>query len=117
MNQYMLLLHERPAGYASLTPADMQELIARYTAWSEQMASEGRLAGGSKLTDDGGRHLRMAGDRPLATDGPYAEAHDLIGGFYLVQAPDLAAAEAIAAECPHLSGRQWIEIRTVETLG
>ncbi len=116
MNQYMLLLHERPAGYASLSPADMQELIARYTAWSDKLASEGRLAGGAKLTDDGGRQLRMAGDRPLASDGPYAEAPDVVGGYFTIQAASMAEAEAVAATCPHLSGTNWIEIRQVEAM-
>lgn len=120
MNQYMLLLHERPAGYASLSPADMQELIARYTAWSDKMASEGRLAGGAKLTDDGGRQLRMAGDRPLASDGPYAEAHDVVGGYFTINAENDAEAERIAAGCPHLTaspaGGNWIEIRRVDPM-
>lgn len=120
MNQYMLLLHEKPAGYASLTPADMQELIGRYRAWSAELAQQGRLAGGEKLTDDGGRHLRMAGDRPLATDGPYAEAHDVVGGYFTIQAENDAEAERIAAGCPHLTaspaGGNWIEIRRVEAM-
>lgn len=120
MNQYMLLLHEKPAGYASLTPADMQELIGRYRAWSAELAQQGRLAGGEKLSDDGGRHLRMAGGRPLATDGPYAEAHDVVGGYFTIQAADDAEAERIAAGCPHLTaspaGGNWIEIRRVDVM-
>ena len=45
----------------------------------------------------------------LASDGPYAEAHDVIGGFYLIKAADDAVAESLARECPHLEGSQWIE--------
>ena len=41
----------------------------------------------------------------------------VLGGYYLLQAADDATAEALAAGCPHLEGRQWIELRRVETLG
>lgn len=116
MNQYMLLLHETPATYASLGPAEMQELIGRYRAWSADLAQRGLLAGGEKLTDDGGRRLRLDAGRPLASDGPYAEAHDVIGGYFTIQAASMAEAEAVAATCPHLSGTNWIEIRQVEAM-
>ncbi len=116
MNQYMLLLHEKPATYASLSPAEMGELIARYRAWSAELAAKGLLAGGEKLTDDGGRHLRVAGDKPLASDGPYAEAHDVIGGYFTIKAASDAEAERIAQGCPHLVGSNWIEIRRVDAM-
>jgi hypothetical protein len=117
MNQYLLLLHETPADSAQISPAEMKELVAAYQAWAGNMAQRGLLAGGEKLTDDGGRRLRLEAGRPLASDGPYAEAHDVIGGYFLINAADDAAAEALAAECPHLRGRQWIEIRRIEKLG
>lgn len=117
MPNFLLMLHETPADSIALSAAELHEIIAAHQAWAGRLAAAGQLVGGEKLTDDGGRHLRRQGGQVLVSDGPYAEAHDLIGGFYIVQAPDLAAAEALAAECPHLHGRQWIEIRAVETLG
>ena len=116
MNQYLLLLHESPADAARISPAEMQEIIARHQAWAQNLAARQRLAGGEKLTDDGGRQLRLHNGRPLASDGPYAEAHDVIGGYYLIHADSDADAEAIAAECPHLVGSQWIELRRVDAL-
>lgn len=116
MNQYMLLLHETPATYASLGPAETKELIERYRAWSRHMAERGLLVGGEKLTDDGGRHLRLAAGKPLASDGPYAEAHDVVGGYFTIKAANDAEAQALAATCPHLNGSNWIEIRRVEAM-
>jgi hypothetical protein len=52
----------------------------------------------------------------LASDGPYAEAKDVIGGFFMVQAETDADAEKLAASCPHLRGRNWIEIRRIDKL-
>ena len=117
MNTYLLLLHEAPADAMHISTAQMQEIIQRHQAWAQGLAEQGLLAGGEKLSDDGGRHLRLQGGAPVASDGPYAEAHDVIGGYYLVKAADDAAAEALARACPHLEGRQWIELRRIEALG
>ena len=117
MPSYLLLLHECPADSAAISPAEMQDIIRAHQAWAERLAAEGALLGGEKLTDDGGRRLRFDGDRPVASDGPYAEAHDLVGGYYLLKAEDMAGAEALAAGCPHRHAGQWIEIREVEALG
>jgi hypothetical protein len=111
MNQYLLLLHETPGDYSSLSPAQMQEEVARYGAWAGEMAQRGLLVSGEKLTDDGGRHLRAG---PLASDGPYAEAKDVIGGFFMIKAASDAEAETLAASCPHLRSRNWIEIRRID---
>jgi hypothetical protein len=117
MTTYLLLLHERPADAAELGAAEMQALIARYQAWSADLAARGLLVDGEKLTDDGGRHLRRRDGQPLATDGPYAEAQDVVGGYFVLKADDDAHAERLAATCPHLTGSQWIEIRRIEDLG
>lgn len=116
MHQYLLLLHEVPGTYASVGPAEMQEIVARYQAWAGELAQRGQLVGGDKLTDDGGRHLRLVGGQPLASDGPYAEAQDVIGGTFVLKAADDAQAEALAATCPHLHGRNWIEIRRIDPM-
>lgn len=116
MQQYLFLLHEKPADAVAMSPAEMKELIGRYQAWAQGLAERGLLDGGEKLTDDGGRQLRLKNGQPLASDGPYAEAQDVIGGLYIVKAENDAQAEALAASCPHLQGTQWIEIRRIEQL-
>lgn len=116
MNQYMLILHEQPASYAHMGAAEMKALIERYRAWSAGLAQQGLLAGGEKLSDDGGRHLRLAGGKPLASDGPYAEAHDVVGGYFTIKAASDADAERLAATCPHLRGTNWIEIRRIDVM-
>ncbi len=114
MHTYLLLLHETPADYAGMSPAEMEAIIQAHQAFAGSLAQRGLLAGGEKLSDDGGRHLRRQGGQIVASDGPYAEAHDVIGGFYLVKAADDAAAEALARECPHYDGRRWVEVRRVD---
>jgi hypothetical protein len=116
MNQYLLLLHETPADYADMSPADMQELIGRYVAWTQEMRTKGHLVAGEKLADDGGRQIRVAHGKPLASDGPYAEAKDVVGGLYILKAESDAHAEQLAATCPHLRGRNWIQLRRIDAM-
>jgi hypothetical protein len=117
MTQYLLLLHEKPADAVAMTPAEMKELVGQYKAWAGQLAAQGKLAGGEKLTDDGGRILRLQGGAPVASDGPYAEAQDVVGGYFLINAASDDEAAALARTCPHLRGTQWVEIRRVDVVG
>ncbi len=116
MNTYLLLLHETPADYAVMSPAQLQEIIQSHQRWAADLAERGLLAGGEKLVDEGGRHLRVKGPEVLASDGPYAEAHDVIGGYYLIKAANDAEAERVARECPHLVGSGWVELRKIDVL-
>ena len=116
MNQYLLLLHETPADLGRITPAEMQEIIQAHQAWAGALAARGLLAGGEKLTDDGGRHLRRRDGQPLASDGPYAEAHDVIGGFYLVKADDYDHAVRLCEGHPNLRFGS-IEVREIDFMG
>ena len=117
MNAYMLLLHHNPGEDVQFSAAELKEIVASYQNWSRDLAQRGLLAGGEKLIDEGGRHLRLQGGKPLATDGPYAEAHDVVGGYFVIKCETDAAAQALALTCPHLRGTQWIEIRRVEEMG
>ena len=113
MAKYILLLHATPANYTDLGPADMQAMIERYSAWGRSIAEAGKMHSGMKLGDNGGWHMRRGGSGIAVTDGPYAEAKDVVGGFYVIEAADDAEAQSIAGGCPHLE-RGWIEIRPID---
>ncbi len=115
MNQYLLLLHETPAAYAGMSPAEMGAIIERYAAWARGLGERDLLGPSQKLTDDGGLHLRRQGTGTLATDGPYAEAKDLVGGFFTIHAESREDARRIAETCPHLDTHgNWIELREID---
>jgi hypothetical protein len=118
MAQFMLLLHQVPNYTDDLPREQMQQIIRRYMAWSDGLRQKGKMVGGEKLTQSGGRQLRSSGGRLIASDGPYAEAKDVIGGYFVIEANDLAEAEAIARDCPHLllSPTNWAEIRPIEDM-
>lgn len=117
MAQFMLLLHENPASFADVTPEQMEQVIGEYVAWREALEKQGRLAGGEKLRDEGGRHLSGFGADLKVVDGPFAEAAEVIGGYFTVEARDYDDAVEVAKNCPHLKYGGRIELRQVEPTG
>jgi hypothetical protein len=113
MPQYMLLLHESTTA-PDLGPDEIQAIIARYVAWSDAMRARGALVAGEKLRDRKGRVLRREGGRVLARDGFFAEAKEVIGGYYVLAARDDDEAEELARTCPHLELGGTIELREIE---
>ena len=118
MTQYMLLLHQGPGNMADLPREKMMEVVKRYYTWSTTMREKGKLVGGEKLAAGGVRHIKVKDGKPVASDGPYAEAKDVIGGYFVIEAKDAAEAETIARDCPHLTlaATNWVEIRPIEDM-
>jgi hypothetical protein len=118
MAQYLLMLHHAPNYNADLPREKLLEMTKRYMAWAEGLGAKGKLAGGEKLTASGGRHIKVKDGKLVASDGPYAELKDVVGGYFVIEAKDLAEAEAIARDCPHmaLGPTNWAEIRPIESM-
>lgn len=114
MPQYMLVLHDVPADYAHLGMQELSGLVQRYVDWMEGLKSNGHYVASFKLGSEGGRMLTPEGTSPVPTDGPYAEAKDVIGGAFVIEAKDIAEAEKIARDSPHLRGRNRIEVRAID---
>lgn len=118
MAHYMLLLHQVPNYNMDLPREKMLEMTKRYMAWADGLRQKGKLAGGEKLAAGGVRHIKIKDGKPMASDGPYAEAKDVIGGYFVIEAKDTSEAEAIAKDCPHLSisAANWVEIRPIDDM-
>jgi len=118
MAQFLLLLHSAPNYAADLPREKMMEMTRKYIAWADALRQKGKIVGGEKLTASGGRQLRSSGGKLVVSDGPYAEAKDVLGGYFIVEARDLAEAEAIARDCPHmaLAPSNWAEVRPIEDM-
>jgi hypothetical protein len=118
MAQFMLLLHQVPNYNTDLPREKMLEMTKRYMAWAEGLRQKGRLAGGEKLAAGGVRHIKTQSGQPVVSDGPYAEAKDVIGGYFIIEAKDAGEAETIAKDCPHLAlaPSNWMEIRPIDDM-
>jgi hypothetical protein len=116
MPQYMLLLHENPAAFADVTPNQMQAIIDKYKAWATKLAQAGRLAGSNKLHDTTGRSMKTVNGKIVVTDGPYTEASEVIGGYFMISAESYDEAVKLSEGCPHIE-YGVVEIREIEPTG
>ena len=114
MPRYMLLLHDDPSAWATISPQQMQQAIEKYIAWGAKLRSAGILVSSDKLTDDPGRVVRGKNGQVRVTDGPFSEAKEVLGGYYTIEATNYDEAVRQVQDCPHLDHGGTIEIRQVD---
>jgi hypothetical protein len=96
------------------SPQQMQEQMQKWGAWIQALTRNGSFKAGDPL-DRGGRVLK--GKKKVVTDGPFAEAKDLVGGYLLVSAKDLDEATDLARGCPIFeSDAGTVEVRQVQEM-
>ena len=113
MPEYLLLLHEDPKVFEGVTGEQIHQIIARYKSWRESLVTQGLKPGGKKLRDGAGRVMRGRGAQLRVSDGPYSEAREVVGGFFIFTAASFDQAVEVSRQCPHLDFGA-IEIREVE---
>ena len=110
MAQYMLLLYDdemMKKQFAKMSPEDMQKGLEKYMNWLKQPFT----VDGKRLAEDYGKVLRSSGGKTTATDGPYSETKEILGGYYTIQAANYDEAVKISMTHPHLEHGGTIEIR------
>ena len=113
MPRYLLLLHDSGTMPEGIGPDEIQTIIQRYISWRGKVAAAGHAVMGHKLKDGEGRVLRTTDGRASVTDGPYAEAREVIGGLFVIDAASYDEVERLCADCPHLDFGS-IEIREIQ---
>ena len=99
--EYLLLIYGDEKAWGSLTPAETGQMHAAYGAYTQALIDAGALRGGNELKPtSAATTVRLVGGKPQVLDGPYAETKEQLGGYYLIDVPDLDAAIAWAARCP-----------------
>ena len=110
MAQFMLLLYDNPADWRNVSPDEMQKAIEKYFAWTKKPFT----VDSKRLGEDAGRVIRsQSGGKPRATDGPYSETKEVLGGYYTIEAADYNEAVRLAMDHPHLEYGGTIEVRQV----
>lgn len=109
---YLLIFRDgNPEAYQRMSPDERQHLMEQWNAWYAGLAAEGRVEHGNPL-EPGGRVVAGAEGRRV-TDGPFAEATEAIGGYFVLSVADLDEATEIARECPSLRYGMSVEVRAV----
>ena len=96
MNQYMLSVWH-VEGEEAPSKEEMQEIFRDVDAFNAKY-QDIMVFGGGLHTPDTATVVRVQGGEVVTTDGPFAEAKEHIGGFWVLKAPDLDAALKLAAE-------------------
>jgi len=104
-----LLLFRNTSWHDGLSPEEIQQNLARFTAWFEQLRNDGKFKGGGPLVYDG----KIVTDRNVVIDGPFAESKEAIGGFLIIRADSLEQAVQIAEDCPGFKFGQTVEVGAI----
>jgi hypothetical protein len=95
----------------SIVIAQAEHVMAAYGAYTEAMKKAGVHVGSNRLRPTtSGTTVRVANGKTEVLDGPYAETKEQLGGYYMIEVPDLDAALSWAARCPGAS-HGTIEVR------
>ena len=108
--KYMLLVHSDRAGFNSLSEEEQNRIVGEYVAVAE---TPGVTASDQLHAADTATTVRVHDGRTLTTDGPFVEAKEALGGYYIYEADDLDAAIELAARIPAARRGGAVEVRPV----
>jgi len=109
--QYMMLIYGAPDKEPAYGSPEFAAMMKGFFDLNEKMKSDGVLRGGEGLQGvESATSLRVRGGKVETMDGPFAETREHLGGYYIVDVPDLDAALRYAALVP---SAEWgtIEVR------
>jgi len=114
MSEFVFLFrtNEEDRRAAMGTPENAQRAIQAWIAWMRDLQEKGKLKDRGRPLQTVGKIARKKG----VTDGPYAETKDIVLGFIIVDARDLAEATELARGCPMLQGEGSVEVRPVDEM-
>jgi hypothetical protein len=99
--QYLLMAYVDEAGWPKLSKSEQEQGVAAYTAYGEALCSSGVLKGSNRLQPSSvATTVRNTNGKPQVLDGPYVDSKEQLGGYFLIDVPDLDAALSWASRCP-----------------
>jgi hypothetical protein len=102
MTQYLISVPHDTAEaptMATMPPEEIQPIVEAVDRFNQKLQSEGAwVFAGGLMPPDQSTTVDNTGDAPIVTDGPYAESKEYLGGFWVIEAPDLDAALVWAKE-------------------
>ena len=110
---FILLINEPVGQREARTPEQGQDAYARMIAFADQLLAQGRLHSAQSLQSvNGATRVARRDGRMTTIDGPFAEAKEMVGGFFWLNVATREEALAIARECP---AAEWctVEVRSM----
>ena len=93
------------------SPEEMQKSMQKWLAWFKELGEKGHIKYPGHPLERTGKVVR--GKNRMVSDGPFVEVKDLVSGFIIVSAADLAEAAKLSEGCPALEGGGSVEIRPI----
>lgn len=110
---FLLLIHEPVGQRQERTRAEGEAVYGRMVRFAAELQARGVLRAVESLSSqDGAARVKVRGGRAQVVDGPFSEAKEMIGGFFLLDCATREEAVAIAALCP---AAEWATVEVRET--
>jgi hypothetical protein len=110
MKDFMFIFRNGMEARTNASPEEMQNNMQLWFAWVEKLKNQGIYIAGEALMPGG---KTSKGEKPVITDGPFAESKELVGGFFVVKAKDIDAAMELTKDYPDYSIGGSVEVREV----
>ena len=111
--KYLCLIYDEEKKLHALPKPEMDALMGEYFAFTKEIRGSGHYLGGNDLQPvRNATTVRVRSGQVSTTDGPFAETKEQLGGYYLIDVPDLDAALSWAAPCP-ASRYGIVEVRPI----
>ena len=111
--QFAILIYSSEEALLKADPANKQQILAAHQAYTQALQSAGALGPWSRLLPTASATtVRIADGKTQVLNGPFADTREQLGGFYIIDVPDLDAAIGWAARCPS-AAIGTIEVRPI----
>ena len=102
--KYMMLIYRSEAAVQKASKADIEQMTGAYGAYTQALQKAGIIVGGDRLEgSSSATTVRAVNGSTKVLDGPYADTKEQLGGYYIIDVPDLDAAVSWASRCPGAS--------------
>lgn len=109
MKTYLILLREDLKALNTMTEEEVMAEIAKYQQWVEELTQSGNHVASEPLTSEG----YLVSEDKIVSDGPFIEAKDAIGGYFIIKANDDQHALEISRSCPLVVQGGTVELRPI----
>jgi hypothetical protein len=111
--QYLLMAYVDETGWPKLSKSEQEQGIAAYAAYGEALKTSGVMKGSNRLQPSSvATTVRSTNGKSQVLDGPYVDSKEQLGGYFLIDVPDLDAALSWASRCPAVH-HGVVEVRPV----
>jgi hypothetical protein len=111
--QYVLLAYVDQNAFAKMTPEEQKHGMGAYQAFGEALSKAGAYKGSNRLQPtSAATTVRVSNGKTQVLNGPYVDTKEQLGGYFLIDVPDLDAAISWAARCP-ASSHGTVEVRPI----